>query len=68
MIYAMLYSKIHKYLAKEVFPVKHTGNTIVDLALNYIHFATSESKLYRALYLEEYGGGKNARILLSLFY
>ena len=50
--------KIHKYLAKEVFPVKHTGNTIVDLALNYIHFATSESKLYRALYLEEYGGGK----------
>ncbi|WP_410129772.1 hypothetical protein, partial [Klebsiella pneumoniae] len=38
--------------------VKHTGNTIVDLALNYIHFATSESKLYRALYLEEYGGGK----------
>jgi hypothetical protein len=33
------------YLAKEVFPVKHTGNTIVDLALNYIHFATSESKL-----------------------
>ena len=53
-----LFQKIHKYLAKEVFPVKHTGNTIVDLALNYIHFATSESKLYRALYLEEYGGGK----------
>ena len=53
-----LFQKIHKYLAKEVFPVKHTGNTIVDLALDYIHFATSESKLYRALYLEEYGGGK----------
>lgn len=53
-----LFEKIHQYLAKEVFPVMHTGNTIVDLALNYIHFAKNESKLYRALYLEEYGGGK----------
>ncbi|ALS03178.1 TetR family transcriptional regulator [Enterococcus silesiacus] len=53
-----LFEKIHQYLAKEVFPVTHTGNTIVDLALNYIHFAKNESKLYRALYLEEYGGGK----------
>lgn len=53
-----LFEKIHQYLANEVFPVVHTGNTIVDLALNYIHFAKNESKLYRALYLEEYGGGK----------
>ncbi|MGK0552334.1 TetR/AcrR family transcriptional regulator [Enterococcus faecalis] len=53
-----LFKKIHNYLAKEIFPVKHTGNTIVDLALNYIHFAASESKLFRALYLEEYGGGQ----------
>lgn len=53
-----LFERIHQYLAKEVFPVVHTENTIVDLALNYIHFATNESKLYRALYLEEYGGGK----------
>lgn len=53
-----LFEKIHSYLATEVFPVKHTGNTIIDLALNYIHFAKNENKLYRALYLEEYGGGK----------
>lgn len=53
-----LFERIHQYLAEEVFPVVHTKNTIVDLALNYIHFATNESKLYRALYLEEYGGGK----------
>lgn len=53
-----LFEKIHHYLSVEVFPVKHTGNTIVDLALNYIHFAKNESKLYRALYLEEYGGGQ----------
>ena len=53
-----LFDKIHAYLSTEVFPVKHTDNTIVDLALNYIHFANNESKLYRALYLEEYGGGQ----------
>lgn len=53
-----LFQKIHKYLANDIFPVKHTGNSIVDLALNYIHFANNENKLYRALYLEEYGGGK----------
>lgn len=53
-----LFEKIHYYLANDIFPVKHTENTIVDLALNYIHFAKNESKLYRALYLEEYGGGK----------
>ncbi|MBL1230772.1 TetR/AcrR family transcriptional regulator [Enterococcus sp. BWB1-3] len=53
-----LFDKIHSYLSTEVFPEKHTGNTIIDLALNYIHFAKKESKLYRALYLEEYGGGQ----------
>ncbi|MGC6767157.1 TetR/AcrR family transcriptional regulator [Enterococcus sp. LJL128] len=53
-----LFAKIHRYLSTEVFPVEHTGNTIIDLALNYIHFAKNESKLYRALYLEEYGGGQ----------
>lgn len=53
-----LFDKIHHYLSTEVFPVEHTGNLIVDLALNYVHFAKNESKLYRALYLEEYGGGQ----------
>lgn len=53
-----LFDKIHTYLATDVFPVPHTGRTIIDLALNYIHFAKRENKLYRALYLEEYGGGQ----------
>lgn len=53
-----LFDRIHQYLANEIFPVEHTGNAIVDLALNYIHFAKDEPKLYRALYLEEYGGGQ----------
>lgn len=50
--------QVHGYLAKDIFPVKHTGNTIIDMALNYIGFATKNRRLYRAMYLEEYGGGK----------
>ncbi|WP_429968514.1 TetR/AcrR family transcriptional regulator [Enterococcus sp. DIV2371] len=53
-----LFEQIYDYLKYEVFPVEHTGNTIVDLALNYIHFANREKKLYSSLYLEEYGGGR----------
>lgn len=53
-----LITQIHHYLATEVFPVERTGNTIIDLALNYIGFANREKRLYRALYLEEYGGGE----------
>lgn len=53
-----LFEQIYDYLQYEVFPVEHTGNTIIDLAFNYIHFARREKKLYRSLYLEEYGGGK----------
>ncbi|MFV0559101.1 MAG: TetR/AcrR family transcriptional regulator [Enterococcus sp.] len=53
-----LFQMIYHYLATEIFPIEHTGNTIVDLSLNYIHFANKEKKLYRSLYLEEYGGGE----------
>lgn len=53
-----LFVQIYDYLKYEVFPVVHTGNTIIDLAYNYIHFANREKKLYSSLYLEEYGGGK----------
>ena len=45
-----LFEQIYDYLKYEVFPVEHTGNTIVDLALNYIHFANREKKLYSSLY------------------
>lgn len=53
-----LIHKVHHYLGTVVFPVEHTGNHLIDLALNYIGFATRERRLYRAMYLEEYGGGK----------
>lgn len=54
----VLFERIHDYLSKEVYPVVHTGHTIIDLSLNYIHFAKNENKLYRALFLEEYGDGR----------
>ncbi|MBO0483052.1 TetR/AcrR family transcriptional regulator [Candidatus Enterococcus courvalinii] len=53
-----LFEQIYSYLSNEVFPVEHTGHKIIDLAYNYIHFANSEKRLYRSLYLDEYGGGE----------
>jgi AcrR family transcriptional regulator len=52
-----LISQIFDYLATDVFPIERRGDIIVDLTLNYIGFANKEKRLYRALYLEEYGGG-----------
>ncbi|MBF8807700.1 MAG: TetR/AcrR family transcriptional regulator [Enterococcus lacertideformus] len=54
-----LFVQIYDYLKYEVFPVVHTGNTIIYLAFNYINFAKREKKLYSSLYLEEYGGGSD---------
>ncbi|MGX7174314.1 TetR/AcrR family transcriptional regulator [Enterococcus ratti] len=53
-----LLTQIYDYLKYEVFPVVHTGNTIIDLAFNYINFAIREKNLYNSLYLEENGGGR----------
>ena len=52
-----LINQIYDYLATEVFPIERRGDVIVDLTLNYIGFANKEKRLYRGLYLEEYGGG-----------
>lgn len=52
-----LFEEIQMHLMKEVFPVERNEDPIVNLALNYIHFSNEEKKLYRALYLEEYGLG-----------
>ncbi len=52
-----LYEKIQAYLANDVFSKEHTGDFIVDLTLNYVQFAVKEKILYRALYVEEHGGG-----------
>ncbi len=61
-----LFVQIYDYLKYEVFPVVHTGNTIIDLAYNYIHFANREKKLYSSLYLEEYGGERRCRLSLII--
>jgi len=53
-----LFEKIESYLTNEVFINEITGDPLVDMALNYIHFAAREKVLYRALYVEEHAGGK----------
>lgn len=53
-----LIQDIFDYLSTEVFTREVTGNKLVDFGLNYIDFATSEKRLYRALYLEDSGNGE----------
>ena len=43
-----LIQDIFDYLSTEVFTREVTGNKLVDFGLNYIDFATSEKRLYRA--------------------
>ncbi|GCF95750.1 TetR family transcriptional regulator [Enterococcus florum] len=53
-----LLDEICNHLYYDVFPVVRTGDTIIDLGLNYVYFAKEQSNLYTALYVQEYGGGK----------
>lgn len=52
-----LFDKIEGYLHEEVFSQVITGEPIVDMTLNYVHFAAEEKVLYRSLYVEEHSGG-----------
>jgi AcrR family transcriptional regulator len=54
-----LFDKIYKHLSEEVFPKEITGDPIIDLSLNYIDFAKSESRLFHALYIENSGEGQS---------
>ncbi|MGX7199716.1 TetR/AcrR family transcriptional regulator [Enterococcus nangangensis] len=53
-----VFDRIHDYLGEEIFTKAITGDNVVDMGLNYIYFAKHENKLYKALYLEDYGGGE----------
>lgn len=53
-----LVETVYKDLEKRVFSIEHTGNKLVDLCINYIDFSQKNPKLFMALYVDEYGGGK----------
>ncbi|WP_071131790.1 TetR/AcrR family transcriptional regulator [Enterococcus timonensis] len=53
-----IFQRIENYLGEVIFNEVRTGDSIVDMGLNYIYFAMGENKLYKALYLEDYGGGE----------
>lgn len=63
-----LIKKVHDHLATDVFPVEQTGDKVYDLVLNYVGFATKERRLYRAMYLEEYGGGQEMQEFSYNYY
>ena len=53
-----LLDEICNHLYYDIFPEVRTGDTIIDLGLNYVYFAKEQSNLYNALFAQEYGGGK----------
>ncbi|WP_122646688.1 TetR/AcrR family transcriptional regulator [Enterococcus mediterraneensis] len=53
-----LVEMVMKDLQENVFPVERTGNTLVDLGINYVKFAQENRNLYVALFVDEYGGGQ----------
>lgn len=53
-----LLDEICNHLYYDIFPEVRTGDTLIDLGLNYVYFAKERSNLYNALYVQEYGGGK----------
>lgn len=53
-----VFLKIESYLSEVIFNEVRTGDSVIDMGLNYIYFAQKENKLYKALYLEDYGGGE----------
>jgi AcrR family transcriptional regulator len=63
-----LLEKIYAHLKEDIFPIEHTGDPLVDLPLNYIHFAKKETKMYRALFLENYGGGHDMQQFVYNYY
>ncbi|MFV0559482.1 MAG: TetR/AcrR family transcriptional regulator [Enterococcus sp.] len=56
-----LLDSIFDKLRNDIFPVEHTGDSVVDLNLNYINFAKKQHQLYMALYIDEHGGGQRMR-------
>lgn len=53
-----LLEDVFNHLYYEVFPEVHTGDTVIDLGLNYINFAKKQQNLYTAFFVEEYVGGQ----------
>ncbi len=53
-----LVETVFKDLEKKVFSIEHTGDKLVDVSINYIDFAQKNPKLFMALFVDEYGGGK----------
>lgn len=53
-----VYEKIYHYLGEEVYAIPHTGDVVVDMALNFVHFAKREKKLYYSLYLDSATDGE----------
>lgn len=53
-----LIKMVYEELEHGVFSIEHTGDKLVDLALNYIELSQNSPMLFIALFVDESGGGK----------
>lgn len=58
----------HKHLEAKFLSKTQTANQIVDFGLNYIDLATSNSKLYISLYIDQHSYGQELRELSFLAF
>ncbi|MGX7197625.1 TetR/AcrR family transcriptional regulator [Enterococcus olivae] len=49
---------VYRDLEERIFSIEHTGDRLIDLAINYIDFSQKNPDLFMALFVDEYGGGK----------
>jgi AcrR family transcriptional regulator len=52
------FEEVETYLRDEIFSREISGDSIIDLTLNYVDFAKKEKMLFRALFVEDHADGK----------
>lgn len=63
-----LFERIYKHLEEDIYSAEHTGDPIIDMALNYVEFAKKEPRLYTALFLEKDKEHRMVKFTYDYFY
>lgn len=53
-----LFAKVKEYIVEIVYAEERTGDRILDICLNYVHFANAEPIFYKTLFLEDRFGAE----------
>ncbi|MEI5992602.1 TetR/AcrR family transcriptional regulator [Candidatus Enterococcus mansonii] len=61
-------NKIHEQLEKDFFSQEHTGNSLIDFGMSYLHLAKENSALYLSLYSDKHSYGAELQKLSLNFF